>query len=71
MSNFSSHIPNGEFMKRKDAEFEAKKLWINWVGAKNKYGKHFGVTFYGWLQRNHPHLLNFKVSGDRYQTVSA
>ena len=56
---------------------EAKRLvlqeWDDWA-AKNlppgqKASGTDGLIFFGYLQRQRPHLLEFKASGDRWVTV--
>ena len=56
---------------------EAKKLvlqeWDDWAPKNVPQGQQArgtdGLIFFGYLQSQRPHLLQFKTSRDRWQTV--
>lgn len=60
-------------MKKDDARQQVLSEWRRWASAagKDKATGQDGFAFYFDLQRTHSHLLNFRDSGDRWQTVHA
>lgn len=56
-------------MKQSDAELAILKEWLN-LSQEDKFDQHCGFMFYGWLQKNRPELLSFRVSGDKYQKIN-
>jgi hypothetical protein len=54
---------------------EAKRLilteWHSWVTATNRTNANGrdGLMFFGFLQKEHGHLLTFKASGDKWQVI--
>lgn len=57
-------------MKKDDAQNEIFRIWLNWNEPQDKYQTHFGLLFYNWLQKNKPHLMSFRCTGDKYQVIN-
>lgn len=60
-------------MKIADAKTQIEELFLRWesIGdGKDKYGNHFGLHFYLWIENNRPDLLTFRYSGDKYQPIN-
>lgn len=60
-------------MKIADAEREIWRIWAQWDSNSensDKYGDHFGLDLYIWLENNRSDLLRFKCSGDKYQRIN-
>ena len=60
-------------MKKDEAKRLVLQEWDDWA-AKNLSPGHKasgtdGLIFFGYLQKQRPHLLEFKTSGDRWLTV--
>jgi len=54
-------------MKQEDAK---KQIIILWGKREKGYHRRIDVLgFYGYLTKEHPHLLQFKYSGDKYQKI--
>ncbi|MGR3715639.1 MAG: hypothetical protein ACU0B1_02680 [Thermohalobaculum sp.] len=56
-------------MKKEEAKIEVLNVWRQWSDEKKK-GAGVPLLFYSWLQKNHPNLLSFRASGDKYQIVA-
>jgi len=61
-------------MTEQEAKREIIRLynteWMKVSGGLEKRDPVVGaLPFYGWLQKNHPEVLEFPDIGDRYQTV--
>ena len=54
--------------EKNDAESAITQALYEYV--KTNKGKVDELVFYGWLQRERPHLLSFKCSGSQYQQAS-
>ena len=52
---------------------EAKKLivteWRAWSKQHGSYSGYHMLTFFNWLQKDRPHLLSFRCTGDKWQRV--
>jgi hypothetical protein len=60
-------------MKKDEAKRLVLQEWDDWA-TKNLPPGHKasgtdGLIFFGYLQKQRPHLLEFKTSGDRWLTV--
>ena len=60
-------------MKRNEAKRLILQEWDDWVAKNLPHGQKArgtdGLIFFGYLQKQRPHLLEFKTSGDRWLTV--
>lgn len=62
-------------MKRSDARTAIVRVYkyeyLKDPDAVNATGSSIGaLPFYKWLEREHPELLDFRASGDKYQLVA-
>lgn len=58
-------------MKQIDAEREISQIRTRWDEPEDKFGLHFGLFLFGWLEKNRPDLLKFRYSGDKYQKINS
>ena len=60
-------------MNRNEAKRLVLQEWDDWAAKNLPHGQKArgtdGLIFFGYLQRQRPHLLEFKASGDRLVTV--
>jgi hypothetical protein len=60
-------------MKRDEAKKLVLREWDDWAVKNVPRGQKAmgadGLIFFGYLQSQRPHLLEFKTTGDRWQTV--
>jgi hypothetical protein len=60
-------------MKRDEAKRLVLREWDDWASKNVPHGQKAsgtdGLIFFGYLQKQRPHLLEFKTSGDRLQIV--
>jgi len=60
-------------MKKDEAKRLVLREWDDWAAKNVPPGQKArgtdGLIFFGYLQKQRPHLLEFKTSGDRWQTV--
>lgn len=60
-------------MKQAEAKQQVVRLFREWAAANGKSIPHTaaegGFMFYGWLRTNHPEALEFRATGDKWQTV--
>jgi len=60
--------------KKEDTPAKAAVIreWDAWIETQTKpVTEHTALLFYGYLQREKRHLLNFRFSGDKWQRVHA
>ena len=55
-------------MEKIEAEQTIVRLWQD--RPLREPGPLEGLSFYQWLCDAHPHVMDFRSSGDRWQTVS-
>ena len=60
-------------MKKDEAKRLVLQEWDDWAAKNLPPGQKArgtdGLIFFGYLQKQRPHLLEFKTSGDRWPTV--
>jgi len=54
-------------MKQEEAKRKILSLWAQ--RKRHELTQLDILGFYGWLGKEHPELLNFRVSGDQYQKI--
>lgn len=57
-------------MKKDEAKQRIRNLFPQWKSANPQVGAAAPLVFYAFIQNEHPYLLEFRDSGDRYQTVA-
>jgi hypothetical protein len=55
-------------MKKDEAKKACLQLWRSWPGDKGNAAA--PLSFYNWLDADHPQALDFGCSGDKYQVVA-
>lgn len=58
-------------MKIKEAETQIHIEWNQWSKKEDKDSSLIGLTFYNYLEKNRPDLLNFRCRGDKYQRINS
>jgi hypothetical protein len=56
-------------MKKEQALLKIASLFRRWPDKPEKPTGTDALVFFGWLQRERPHLLQFKDPGDRWRAV--
>ena len=64
-------VSKGSIVRQDAAKKEIFSVWHNWKNPEDKYGTHFGLFFYGWLQKNEQDLISFRCAGDKYQLINS
>jgi hypothetical protein len=60
-------------LTKSEAKASIIREWDKWAAKHVSPGQtasgNDGMIFYGYVRKEHPELLNFRESGDRWQTV--
>lgn len=58
-------------MKQEEAKTLIRNEYIVWKKNKDKINDNSKFEFFNYLQTHKEYLLNFKCSGDKWQTVNS
>jgi hypothetical protein len=57
-------------VKKADAELMVVRLWHDWPDRYEPASPGKGLRFYSWLCAEHPHVMEFRASSDKWQVMS-
>lgn len=59
-------------MTQDEAKQHVTSLWMDWLATRERTTLSQDMqVFYADLQTQHPHVLSFRASGDKWQTVKS